>query len=94
MNISNYFDYALGMIVTYLPKVLLAAVTLWIGFWLIKKIVDVFSQTLAKRDIEVSLTQFLGSMITVILKILLILSVVSILGVETTSFVAVIASLY
>ncbi|MCK5741770.1 MAG: mechanosensitive ion channel [Chlorobi bacterium] len=92
MNISNYFDYAVGMLFAYLPKLVLAAVTLWIGFWLIKKIVNIFSQTLAKKEIEVSLTQFLGSMITIILKILLILSVVSILGVETTSFVAILAA--
>ncbi|MDA3843662.1 MAG: mechanosensitive ion channel, partial [Candidatus Kapabacteria bacterium] len=92
MNISNYFDYAVGMLIAYLPKLLLAAVTLWIGFWIIKKVLTLITQALEKKDVDVSLSQFLGSMVTIILKILLIISAISIIGVETTSFVAILAA--
>ena len=47
---------------------------------------------LLKRDIEPSVKTFVGSLVNVVLTILLIISVVGALGVQTTSFAALLAS--
>ncbi len=76
----------------YAPKVLLAAITLIVGLWVVKRIGKLFSKMMDRNNIDVSLRSFLNSIISVLLKTLLVISVVSMVGVEATSFVAILAS--
>jgi small conductance mechanosensitive channel len=86
---QKYIDQITTMAIAYAPKILLALVTLLIGFWLINKISRMFSQTLEKRGIDDTVKPFLQSMISVGLKVLLLFSVAGIFGIETASFIAV-----
>ena len=63
-----------------------------IGFWIIKLISKGTDKTLDKAKIEESLKRFLLSLINIALKALLLISVASMLGVATTSFVAVLGA--
>ncbi|MGE8177574.1 mechanosensitive ion channel family protein [Pseudomonas fluorescens] len=80
------------MIMEYGSRVLLAAVTLGIGWWLINKLTHKVGKLLALRNADLALQGFMSSLANIILKVLLMVSVASMIGVETTSFVAAIGA--
>jgi len=80
------------MVMQYGSKVLLALLTLCVGWWLINKVTANLQKLLALRHIDLALQGFIGSLANIILKVLLIVSVASMIGVETTSFVAAIGA--
>lgn len=78
---------------TQLGWTLLKALAVYIvGRFIIKLINKLVKQILSKRDIDLSVKTFVGSLVNVVLTILLIISVVGALGVQTTSFAALLAS--
>ena len=80
------------MIMEYGSRVLLALITLAVGWWLINRLTVKIGQLLALRKADLALQGFISSLANIILKILLIVSVASMIGVETTSFVAAIGA--
>jgi small conductance mechanosensitive channel len=80
------------MVMQYGSKLILALVTLCVGWWLINRVTSNLQKLLALRQIDLALQGFIGSLANIILKILLIVSVASMIGVETTSFVAAIGA--
>ncbi|KFE54350.1 mechanosensitive ion channel family protein [Pseudomonas syringae] len=82
----------LPMIMEYGSRVLLALVTLIIGWWLINRLTSKVGALLALRNADLALQGFISSLANIILKVLLLVSVASMIGVETTSFVAAIAA--
>ncbi len=76
----------------YIPKVILAIITLLIGLWVIRLIGLFAEKRMEKKEVEATLKHFLSNLLKIGLKILLIISVISMLGVQMTSFVAVIAA--
>jgi len=91
----EFFDLeALGtMVTTYAPQVVGAILTLIIGFWVIGKITNVLKKGMEKRGFDPTIRPFLSSLVSVGLKVLLLLSVASMFGIETTSFVALFGAL-
>ncbi|MBC3363939.1 mechanosensitive ion channel family protein [Pseudomonas sp. SWRI154] len=80
------------MIMEYGSRVLLAIITLAIGWWLINKVTQKLGALLALRNADLALQGFISTLANIILKVLLIVSVASMIGVETTSFVAAIGA--
>jgi len=89
IDIQKLSDQAMAMIMEYGPKLLLAIVTLIIGLWIIKHFVKIADKGMAKGKTDTTLAPFVKSLISTILKILLFLSVASMVGIETTSFIAI-----
>ena len=89
---NEYFDNIIGLVVQYGAKLLLAILVLIIGLWIIKRVVRVADKTMTKRNVDPSLKPFLKSIIGALLKVMLIISVASMVGVEMTSFVAVLGA--
>jgi small conductance mechanosensitive channel len=87
-DLNAIYDLA----ITYGLKILLAVVVLIIGLWIIKAILNAMGKNMEKRDVDPTLRQFLRSLLSMLLKIMLIISVISMLGVEMTSFVAILAA--
>lgn len=87
---SELIDQAIALVMAYAPKVVLAIVTLIVGLWLINRFVAVLDAKLGKKD--PTLNKFLCGLIGAILKILLLISVASMVGIATTSFVAIIGA--
>ncbi len=87
---SELLDQAIALVMTYAPKVVLAIITLIIGMWLINKLVGVLDAKLSQKD--PTLNKFLCGLIGAILKILLLISVASMVGIATTSFIAIIGA--
>lgn len=86
-------EKGINMGIEYAPKVLLAIITLIIGFWIIKKIIHFSGKIFKSSGLDESLSTFLASILSVVLKIMLILSVASTFGVDTTSFIAIFSAL-
>ena len=78
-----------GMITEYAPKVVGALLTLIIGFWIIGMIVKGIKSLMSRNGFDETIQPFLASLVSVGLKIMLLLSVAGMFGVETTSFVAI-----
>ena len=85
-------DKAVEMLMLYGPKLVLAIVVLFVGFWIIKKVVGLVGKSAEKNGVEVTLKRFLESLVGVLLKALLLISVASMIGIETTSFIAVLGA--
>ena len=89
------FNELMKHTVTWLPVVLeysiniaLAVTTLAVGWWLISTVTGRIGVVLGKRSVDKTLQGFIGSLVNIALKIMLIISVASMIGVQTTSFVA------
>ncbi|HEV8078733.1 MAG TPA: mechanosensitive ion channel domain-containing protein [Marinobacter sp.] len=83
-------DQAITLAMAYAPKVVLAIVTLIVGMWLINRFVGLLDSKLGKKD--PTLNTFLCGLLSAILKILLLISVASMVGIATTSFIAIIGA--
>jgi small conductance mechanosensitive channel len=91
-KIEEYLAQATDLIIAYGGSLVLALITLIVGLWIIKRIMKIFRKTMEKREVDASLRPFLTSIIGTLLKIMLVISVASIVGVEMTSFVAVLGA--
>jgi len=81
-----------NFLIDFGPKVL-GAIALWlIGTWLIRKLLKQAKRIMVKRDYDISLNKFLSDLLSWVLKILLVITILGILGIETTSFAAIVAS--
>jgi len=78
---------------SFAPKLVVALLTLVIGWWIIGIISRSFTKALKKSRVEHSLRKFLKSLLSALLKVLLLISVISMLGIAMTSFVAILAAL-
>ncbi|WP_158840156.1 mechanosensitive ion channel family protein [Polaribacter sp. L3A8] len=89
---DKYLEYLKGLVIEFTPKILVALAILVIGLIVIKLIVKASRKVMNKGGIDVTLQKFLGNLVGWGLKILLIIAVISKLGVETTSFAAILAA--
>ncbi len=80
-------------IIQYAPTVVGAILTLIIGFWIVGRITKVADRAMEKQEFDPTLRPFLRSILSIGLKVLLLLSVVGMFGVETTSFIAILGAL-
>ncbi|MCW2098002.1 mechanosensitive ion channel family protein [Pseudomonas psychrophila] len=82
----------LPMIMEYGSRVLLALITLGVGWWLVNRLTGKLRQLLAVRKADLALQGFISTLVNIILKVLLVVSVASMIGIQTTSFVAAIGA--
>ncbi len=87
-NVNYYVDYAMD----YAPKVVGALLVLIIGLWVISLITKGFGRMMKKQDTDPSLQGFLKSMVSILLKVLLFISVMSMMGIAATSFIAILGA--
>ena len=73
-------------------KLVAAFLIFLLGRWLVKIIKNSIDRLMERRNTEVSLRTFLGSLISVLLNFILIIIIISILGINTSSLVALLAS--
>lgn len=92
MTFEEIIDKITEIAVEYGPKVLGAALVLIIGSWIVKALTRGFSRFLNKRNIDDSLKPFLRSMVNILMRVLLILSVLAMIGIEITSFIAILGA--
>lgn len=81
-----------NIIITYGPKLIGAIITLIIGLWVISILQSGLRKRFEKRNVDPSLRGFLNSMIGIVLKLMLWISVIGMMGVQMTSFVAILGA--
>lgn len=91
-NLTPFMAEIVQFLGDYVPKVALAVLALIVGWMVIKSLVKLFGKAIEKKDVDVSLRKFLTGLFGGLLKVLLLLSVISMVGIETTSFIAVLAA--
>ena len=93
MEVTSAVEKYTNMALEFAPTIALALLTLIIGFWIIKKIVSFASIAIQRSGMDETLSNFLASIISIALKIMLLLSVASMFGINTTSFIAIFSAL-
>lgn len=81
------------LLTIYAPKAAGAIITFIIGFWLANRIAGIAAKAMERRGLDATVRPFLKSMVSVGLKVLVLLSVAQMFGIETTSFVAIFGAL-
>jgi small conductance mechanosensitive channel len=91
-KLDNIIQLLLNGLITHGPKVLYAILTLIIGLWIIKSLTKFIKKAMQVREIDESLLSFLSSLISILLKTLLIVSVIGMVGIQVTSFIAILGA--
>lgn len=92
MNIEKTLEQLYTLLVGYTPKIAGAILAWIVGSWLVSRISIISRKALLIRNFDPSISKFLISLISIGLKVLLLFSIAGILGIETTSFVAVLGA--
>jgi len=91
-NTAEVAAALIDMSLLYAPRVLPALLTLVIGMWIVNRLVNLMVRGMEARRVEATLAGFLRNLASIGLKALLLLSVASMIGIATTSFIAVLAA--
>ena len=82
--------YELG--IEYAPRLALAIITLLFGLWIISGVTKLIKLSMERSKVDPTLVPFMTSLVSWVLKVLLFISVASMIGIATTSFVAVLGA--
>jgi small conductance mechanosensitive channel len=82
----------LPVVLEYSGKLTLAVLTLVVGWWLINRVTGRLQLLMEGRKVDRALTGFIGSLAGILLKVLLLVSVASMIGISTASFIAAIGA--
>lgn len=83
---------AIDLGTTFGSRIIAALVIFLVGRWIIRKIHRLVCAVIEKRHVEASLASFIKSLVKITLNFLLVIAIVSKLGIETSSFIALFAS--
>lgn len=90
--LENLFDKAFNAITKYGGRVVIACLFIFIGFKLTKFVTKILRKTFELRSIDASVSSFLLSLITIVLKVLVLLTAVTIIGIQMTSFITLLGT--
>lgn len=96
LNPNQLTDYAntfITVLVDYSPKVISAFLILFIGLYAIRLINRFIRRIMIKRQLDPTLTKFLADILLWVLRVLLFVTFISKLGIETSSFVAILGAM-
>ncbi|WP_271783335.1 mechanosensitive ion channel family protein [Aquimarina algiphila] len=89
---QEWFNYGIELAKEFGPKLVTAILIFIVGSWIIKKLIGSAGRVMAKGKYDESLQKFLLNLVNWSLKIFLIIIVISRLGIDVTTFAAVIAA--
>ncbi len=91
-TVTNLFPLIKDYAIEYGLKLVGAIIVLIIGFWIVKRIAKIVNKIFTKKKFDESLKGFLTSLIVITLKVLIVITALSVLGVEMTSFIALLGA--
>ncbi|WP_411031997.1 mechanosensitive ion channel family protein [Spongiimicrobium sp. 3-5] len=89
---QEWFNYGIDLAKEFGPKLITAILIYIIGSWIIKRIIGAARNVMSKSKYDESLQRFLLNLVSWALKVFLLIIVISRLGVDVTTFAAVIAA--
>lgn len=91
-SIDKFYDSAYHWLINYGPRFLIGLAVLFVGLWLIRLIVNRSHKGMHNKNVDPTVKPFLLSLIAVAMRILLILGVMQIMGIELTLFTALVGA--
>ena len=98
-NITTWVSFSSGakqflndIVFQYVPKLIMAAILLFVGWKLINLFNKAMKRVYDRHKVDPSLQDFLQSLINIILKVLLVLTAMGIMGIQMTSFIALLGA--
>src|SRR5690554_5582531 len=92
-RLEEFLDHSIDVLLHFSVKIVSALVVLGVGILVIRLIKGVVQKIVDKKEVDPTVSGFLLNMISWLLKLLLFIAVISKLGVETSSFVAVLGAM-
>ncbi len=92
MDYNEFMQYGIGLILENGPSFVGAIIVLILGFWITNFLTRILVRMMQKREIEPSLVSFIKSFLRITLKILVIITVLGMIGVAMTSFIALLGA--
>ena len=95
LYIRTFNEYLNGfwqLIIEYSPKLISAFLVLFVGLYVIRFINRMVRKIMVKRELDPTLSKFLADILLWILRVLLFVTFISKLGIETSSFVAILGA--
>lgn len=92
-QITDYASTFIKVLIDYSPKLISAVVVLFVGLYAIRLINRFIRKIMIKRNLDPTLTKFLADILLWVLRILLFVTFISNLGIETSSFVAILGAM-
>ncbi|EID76062.1 mechanosensitive ion channel family protein [Imtechella halotolerans] len=89
---KNLVSYLIEKMYEFIPNLISAVLILVVGLWMIGMINKVFKKMMVRREVEITLRKFLANLINWLLKALLFIVVIQKLGVQNSSFVAILGA--
>lgn len=90
--IEQFIEHFTQILVEYSPRIISSVLIFIIGWWAIRLIRKIMNRLMTRRKVDPTLTRFLNNIIIWSLKALLFVTIISRLGVENSSFVAIIGA--
>lgn len=92
-NVTSYARTFIQALIDYSPKLISAFLILFFGLYLIRVINRLIRKIMIKRELDPTLTKFLADILLWVLRVLLFVTFISKLGIETSSFVAILGAM-
>ncbi len=85
------FSVLIDTVLAWAPKLVAAILTLMIGFWIVGMIGKAIGKSMEKSGLDKDLIPFIKSLVSVLLKVMVVITAAGVVGVEVTAFAALIA---
>ena len=92
-HITSYAETFIKVLIDYSPKLISAFLILFLGLYAIRIINRLIRKIMIKRELDPTLTKFLADILLWVLRVLLFVTFISKLGIETSSFVAILGAM-
>ena len=92
-NITNYAETFIKILIDYSPKLISAFLILFVGLYAIRLINRLIRKIMVKRELDLTLTNFLSDIFLWVLRVLLFVTFIDKLGIGTSSFVAILGAM-
>jgi small conductance mechanosensitive channel len=91
-KLQKYWEAAQDLLIQFGGKFLLAIILLIVSFWIINRFTGFLNKVMKKRGMDDSLRPFFAKLINITFKLMVLIPIISILGVATSSFLAILGS--
>lgn len=92
IKIEEYIDQAIDWAIHFAPQLVLALLTLFVGWWALGKFENIIVKQMQRRQFESSLQAFLRTLFSLGTKIILLIIVAGQVGFQSTSVAAILGA--
>lgn len=91
-KIQEYLEVGMDLVIQYAGQIVLGLIIFIIGRWIAKSISSIAKKGFKKSDMDETLIGFLGTIIYSLLMVMVVIVALGVVGIQTTSFVAVLGA--